>query len=65
MPSAELIIELAIYSDILPQPELSRMSTDAIDAAITLCDARSRQATQAGAKGFARLLNWAETRDSC
>ena len=40
------------------------MIPDTIYAEITSCGARSRQATQAGAKAFARLLNLAETRDS-
>jgi hypothetical protein len=40
------------------------MSPDAIDAEIAQCDARSRQATQAGAEAFARLLELAEERDS-
>jgi hypothetical protein len=41
-----------------------RMSPDAIDAVIALCDALSRQATRAGAQAFARLLKLAEERDS-
>jgi hypothetical protein len=40
------------------------MSPDAIDAEIATCDARSRQATQAGAQAFVRLLKLAEERDS-
>ena len=40
------------------------MSPDAAVAEITSCDARSRQATQAGAQAFARLLKLAEDRDS-
>ena len=40
------------------------MSPDAIEAEIAQCDARSRQATQAGAQAFARLLKLAEERDS-
>jgi hypothetical protein len=44
-------------------PEVPRMSPDA-DAEIAACDARSRQATQAGAQSFARLLELAEERDS-
>jgi hypothetical protein len=40
------------------------MSPDAIEAEIAQCDARSRQATQAGAQAFARLLMLAEERDS-
>ena len=40
------------------------MSPDAIDAEIATCEARSRQATQAGAQAFARLLKLAEERDS-
>lgn len=40
------------------------MSPYAIDAELAHCDARSRQATQAGAQAFARLLRLAETRDS-
>ena len=40
------------------------MSPDAIEAALTQFDTRSRQATQAGAQAFARLLNLAEERES-
>jgi hypothetical protein len=40
------------------------MSPDAFDAEIAQCDARSRQATLAGAQAFARLLKMAEERDS-
>jgi hypothetical protein len=40
------------------------MGHDAIEAALTQFDARSRQATQAGAQAFARLLKLAEERDS-
>lgn len=40
------------------------MSPDAIETEIAQCDARSRQATQAGAQAFARLLKLAEERDS-
>lgn len=40
------------------------MSFDAINAEIATCDARSLQATQAGAQAFARLLKLAEERDS-
>ncbi len=40
------------------------MSPDAIDAALATCEARSRQATQAGAQAFARLVKLAEERDS-
>lgn len=40
------------------------MSPDAIEAEIAQYDARSRQATQAGAQAFARLLKLAEERDS-
>ena len=40
------------------------MSPDGIDAEIAQCDIRSRQATQAGAQAFARLLKLAEERDS-
>jgi hypothetical protein len=40
------------------------MSPDATDAEIATCDARSRQATLAGAQAFARLLKLAEERDS-
>ena len=40
------------------------MSPDAIDAALAKFEARSRQATQAGAQAFARLLKLAEERDS-
>lgn len=40
------------------------MSPDAIQAEIAQYDARSRQATQAGAQAFARLLKLAEERDS-
>ena len=40
------------------------MSPDSVDAEIAQCDARSRQATQAGAQAFARLLALAEERDS-
>lgn len=40
------------------------MSPDAIDAALTQFDTRSRQATHAGAQAFARLLKLAEERDS-
>jgi hypothetical protein len=40
------------------------MSPDAIDAELAHCDARSSEATQAGAQAFARLLQLAETRDS-
>lgn len=40
------------------------MSPDAIEAALTEFDTRSRRATQAGAQAFARLLKLAEERDS-
>ena len=40
------------------------MGHDTIDAEIAACDALSRQATQAGAQAFARLLMLAEERDS-
>lgn len=40
------------------------MSPDAIEAEIAQYGARSRQATQAGAQAFARLLKLAEERDS-
>lgn len=40
------------------------MSPDAIEAEIAQYDARSRQATHAGAQAFARLLKLAEERDS-
>ena len=40
------------------------MSPDAIEAALTEFDTRSRQATQSGAQAFARLLRLAEERDS-
>lgn len=40
------------------------MSPNAIEAEIAQYDARSRQATQAGAQAFARLLKLAEERDS-
>jgi hypothetical protein len=40
------------------------MNPDAIDAETAQRDARSRQATQAGARAFARLLELAEQRDS-
>lgn len=40
------------------------MSPDAIKAALTEFDTRSRQATHAGAQAFARLLKLAEERDS-
>jgi hypothetical protein len=40
------------------------MGHNAIDAEIAACDARSLQATQAGAQAFARLLKLAEERDS-
>ncbi|EWS55632.1 hypothetical protein [Methylibium sp. T29] len=40
------------------------MSPDAIEAALTEFDTRSRKATQAGAQAFARLLELAEERDS-
>ena len=40
------------------------MSFDALDAELALFDTRSRQATQAGAQAFARLLELAEVRDS-
>lgn len=40
------------------------MSPDAIAAALTQFDTRSRQATQAGAQAFARLLKLTEERDS-
>lgn len=40
------------------------MNHEAIDAEIAQCDARSRQATQASAQAFARLLKLAEERDS-
>lgn len=40
------------------------MSPDAIEAAIEQCEARSRQATLAGARAFARLRKLAEERDS-
>ena len=40
------------------------MSPDAIEAALTEFDTRSRHATQAGAQAFARLLKMAEERNS-
>lgn len=40
------------------------MSSDAIEIELAQLDARSRQATQAGAQAFARLLKLAEERDS-
>ena len=40
------------------------MRFDSIDAEIAASDARSLQATQAGARAFARLLKLAEQRDS-
>jgi hypothetical protein len=40
------------------------MSPDAIEAALTQFDTRSRQGTQTGARAFARLLKLAEERDS-
>jgi len=40
------------------------MSPEAIEAALTHFDTRSRQATQIGAQAFARLLKLAEERDS-
>ena len=40
------------------------MRHDAIDAEIAACDALSLQATQTGAQAFARLLKFAEERDS-
>jgi hypothetical protein len=40
------------------------MSLNAHDAELALFDSRSRQATQAGAQAFARLLELAEERDS-
>jgi hypothetical protein len=40
------------------------MSPEAIEAVLTQFDTRSRQATQAGAQAFARLLKLAEERDS-
>ena len=40
------------------------MSPDAIEAALTQCDTRSRKATLAGAQAFSRLLKLAEERDS-
>jgi hypothetical protein len=40
------------------------MSPEAIEADLTQFDTRSRQATQAGAQAFARLLKLAEERDS-
>jgi hypothetical protein len=40
------------------------MSPEAIEAALTQFDDRSRQATQAGAQAFARLLKLAEERES-
>ena len=40
------------------------MGHNAIDAEIAACDALSLQATQAGARAFARLLQLAEERDS-
>jgi len=40
------------------------MSHNAIDAEIAACNARSLQATQAGAQAFARLLKLAEEGDS-
>ena len=40
------------------------MSLDILRAELTQADARSRQATQAGAQAFARLLHLAEERDS-
>ena len=40
------------------------MGHNAIDAEIAACDARSLQATQAGAQAFARLLKLAEERGS-
>jgi hypothetical protein len=49
---------------ILQVLEELRMSHDAIDAEIAACDARSLQATRAGAQAFARLLKLAEERNS-
>ena len=40
------------------------MGTDSIDAEVAQFDTRSRQATQAGAQAFARLLTLAEERNS-
>jgi hypothetical protein len=40
------------------------MNVDAFDAQLDACDRRSREATQAGAQAFARLLALAEQRDS-
>jgi hypothetical protein len=40
------------------------MSPEAIEAVLTQFDTRSREATQAGAQAFARLLKLAEERDS-
>lgn len=40
------------------------MNGSDMDATITACDARSLQATRAGAQAFARLLKLAEERDS-
>lgn len=40
------------------------MGHNTIDAEIAACDARSLEATQAGAPAFARLLKLAEERDS-
>lgn len=40
------------------------MSADAIETELAQLDARSRQATEAGAQAFARLLKLAEERDS-
>jgi hypothetical protein len=40
------------------------MSPDAIEATLTQFDARSRQATEAAAQAFARLLKLAEERES-
>ena len=40
------------------------MRPDTIEAEIARCDARARQATQAAAQAFTRLLQLAEERDS-
>ena len=40
------------------------MNLDPVDAEMASCETRSRQATQAGAQAFARLLQLAEERDS-
>jgi len=50
---------------VVPQgSEDLQVSHNTIDAEIAVCDARSLQATQAGAQAFARLLKLAEERDS-